>query len=56
MIERSKRSIGDVALGARGPYLGHELSNGDPLATAAGAAVEVIMSEALHYAAKKQAE
>jgi hypothetical protein len=45
-----------VALGAGGAYLGHELSNGDPLATAAGAAGGVVVSETLHYAAKKQAE
>jgi len=32
------RPISDVALGAGGAYLGRELSNGDPLATAAGAA------------------
>ncbi len=50
------RSISDVAFGAGGAYLGHELSNGDPLATAAGAAGGVIVSETLHYAAKKQAE
>jgi hypothetical protein len=50
------RPISDVALGAGGAYLGHELSNGDPLATAAGAAGGVIISETLHYAAKKQAE
>ena len=50
------RPISDVALGAGGAYLGHELSNGDPLATAAGAAGGVIVSETLHYAAKKQAE
>ena len=50
------RPIGDVAFGAGGAYLGHELSNGDPLATAAGAAGGVIVSETLHYAAKKQAE
>jgi len=50
------RPISDVALGAGGAYLGHELSNGDPLATAAGAAGGVILSETLHYAAKKQAE
>ena len=50
------RPIGDVALGAGGAYLGHELSNGDPLATAAGAAGGVVVSETLHYAAKKQAE
>ncbi|MCI0748378.1 MAG: hypothetical protein L0Y58_23475 [Verrucomicrobia subdivision 3 bacterium] len=50
------RPISDTALGAGGAYLGHELSNGDPLATAAGAAGGVIVSETLHYAAKKQAE
>lgn len=50
------RPIGDVALGAGGAYLGHELSDGDPLATAAGAAGGVIVSETLHYAAKKQAD
>src|SRR5947208_9593382 len=52
----SSRPISDVALGAGGAYLGHELSNGDPVATAAGAAGGVILSEGLHYAAKKQAE
>ena len=50
------RPISDVALGAGGAYLGHELSDGDPLMTAAGAAGGVIVSETLHYAAKKQAE
>ena len=50
------RPISDVALGAGGAYLGHELSNGDPVATAAGAAGGVILSEGLHYAAKKQAD
>src|SRR6266508_4837655 len=50
------RPISDAALGAGGAYLGHELSNGDPVATAAGAAGGVIMSETLHYASKKQAE
>ncbi|MBK9140549.1 MAG: hypothetical protein IPM17_17645 [Verrucomicrobia bacterium] len=50
------RPISDVALGAGGAYLGHELSNGDPLITAAGAAGGVIVSEGLHYAAKKQAD
>ena len=50
------RPISDVALGAGGAYLGHELSDGDPLITAAGAAGGVIISETLHYAAKKQAE
>ena len=50
------RPISDVALGAGGAYIGHELSDGDPLITAAGAAGGVIISEGLHYAAKKQAE
>ena len=50
------RPIADTALGAGGAYLGHELSNGDPLATAAGAAGGVILSEGLHYVAKKQSD
>jgi hypothetical protein len=50
------RPISDVALGAGGAYLGHEISNGDPLITAAGAAGGVVVSETLHYTAKKQAE
>ena len=50
------RPISDVALGAGGAYLGHELSDGDPLITAAGAAGGVVISETLHYAANKQAE
>ena len=50
------RPISDVALGAGGAYLGNELSHGNPIATAAGAAGGVIVSEGLHYAAKKQAE
>jgi hypothetical protein len=49
------RPISDVTFGAGGAYL-DELSNSDPLATAAGAAGGVIVSETLHYAAKKQAE
>lgn len=50
------RPISDTVLGAGGAYLGHELSNGDPLATAAGAAGGVILSEGLHFAAKKQSD
>ena len=49
------RPISDVALGAGGAYLGHEISKGDPLVTAAGAAGGVVVSETLHYAAKKEA-
>jgi hypothetical protein len=52
----STRAIGDVALGAGGAYLGHELSDGNPLATAAGAAGGVLLSEGLHYAAKKESQ
>jgi hypothetical protein len=36
-------------------YLGHELSDGDPLATAAGARAES-SERGLHYAAKKQSD
>ena len=50
------RPISDAALGAGGAFLGHELSNGDPIATAAGAAGGVLVSEGLHYAARKQAD
>ena len=50
------RPISAVALGAGGAYLGHELSDGDPLMTAAGAASGVIVSETLHYTARKQAD
>jgi hypothetical protein len=50
------RPISDAALGAGGAYLGHELSNGDPIATVAGAAGGVLLSEGLHYAAKKQSD
>ncbi len=48
------RPISDAALGTGGALLGHELSNGDPVATAAGAAGGVLLSEGLHYAAGKQ--
>ena len=50
------RPIADTALGAGGAYLGNKLSNGDPLATVAGAAGGVILSEGLHFAAKKQSD
>lgn len=49
------RPIGDVALGAGGAYLGNQLSGGSPIATAAGAAGGVLLSEGIHYATKKQA-
>jgi hypothetical protein len=50
------RPIGDVGLGAGGAYLGYELSHGNPLATAGGAAGGVIINEGLHYAARKQSD
>ena len=50
------RPISDIALGAGGAALAHELSDGNDVATAAGAAGGVILSEGLHYAAKKQSD
>jgi hypothetical protein len=50
------RPIADAALGAGGAYLGHELSDGNPIATAAGAAGGVLLSEGVHYVAKKQSD
>ncbi|MDX1951086.1 MAG: hypothetical protein SFY81_02815 [Verrucomicrobiota bacterium] len=50
------RPISAVAMGAGGAALANELSDGDPLITAAGAAGGVVLSEGLHYAAKKQTE
>ena len=50
------RTISDVGLGAGGAALAHELSDGNAVATAAGAAGGVLLSEGLHYAAKKQSE
>src|SRR5687768_3013134 len=52
----STRAISDMALGAGGAFLGHELSDGSPLATAGGAAAGVLISEGLHYAAKKETQ
>lgn len=52
----STRAISDVALGAGGAYLGHEFSDGNPVATAAGAAGGVLLSEGFHYAAKKESQ
>lgn len=42
------RPLTGAALGAGGAYLGHTLSDGDPLATAGGAAGGVLVSEGLH--------
>ena len=50
------RPIDDAALGAGGAYLGNELSHGNPVATVAGAAGGVVLSEGLHYAARKQSD
>jgi hypothetical protein len=50
------RPISDVALGAGGAYAGYELSHGSPLATAAGAAGGVLLSEGAHYVAKTRAD
>ena len=50
------RPISAVGMGAGGAALANELSDGDPLITAAGAAGGVLLSEGLHYASKKQSE
>jgi hypothetical protein len=50
------RPISDVALGAGGAMLANELSDGNPAITAAGAAGGVLISEGLHFAAKKQSD
>ena len=50
------RPIDDAALGAGGAFAGDELSHGNPLATAAGAAGGVLVSEGLHAAARTQAD
>jgi hypothetical protein len=50
------RPISAVAMGAGGAALANDLSDGDPLITAAGAAGGVLLSEGLHYASKKQAD
>jgi len=50
------RPIGDAVLGAGGAYLGNQLSDGNPIATTAGAAGGVLLSEGLHYVAGKEAQ
>src|SRR6266480_953252 len=50
------RPISDVAMGSGGAVLASELSEGNPAAIAGGAAGGVLLSEGLHYAAKKQCE
>src|SRR6266542_2882757 len=48
--------LGDAAFGAGGAYIANQLSDGNPVATAAGAAGGVLLSEGLHYAAGKEAQ
>lgn len=50
------RTISDVALGAGGAALANEMSDGDPVAIAGGAAAGVLVSEGLHYVARSQAD
>lgn len=50
------RPISDAAFGAGGGALAAQFSNGNPGITAAGAAGGVAVSEALHYAAGKEAQ
>lgn len=52
----STRPMGGVAFGAGGALLGNQLSDGSPVATAAGAASGVLLSEGLHYLANKQSQ
>ena len=52
----STRAISDVALGAGGAAIGAHFSDGAPMATAGGAAAGVLLSEGLHYAAKKESQ
>ncbi|MCP5523233.1 MAG: hypothetical protein H7A46_16990 [Verrucomicrobiales bacterium] len=48
------RPLTGAALGAGGAYLGHRLSDGDPLATAGGAAAGILASEGAHALAAAQ--
>jgi len=52
----STRPILDVAAAGGGAAIANELSDGDPVITAAGAAGGVLLSEGLHYAARRQSE
>lgn len=42
------RPLTDATLGAAGAWIGHELSDGNPLATAGGAAAGVLVGEGVH--------
>lgn len=50
----ASRPLGAIGLGAGGAVLANELSDGDPALTAAGAAGGVLLSEGLHYLARKE--
>ncbi|MCG3147775.1 MAG: hypothetical protein PCFJNLEI_01216 [Verrucomicrobiae bacterium] len=50
------RPISDVAMGAGGAAIAHELSDGNVAITAAGAAGGVLVSEGIHYLSQKQAD
>jgi len=50
------RTISDVAMGAGGAAIASELSHGNPAATAGGAAGGLLLSEGLHYAARKESD
>ena len=52
----STRVIGDAAGGAAGALIGHSVSDGNLAATAAGAAGGILLSEGLHFAARKQSD
>jgi hypothetical protein len=52
----ASRTLSGAALAGGGAALAHELSNGDPLITAAGAAGGFLVSEGVHLAARKHAE
>jgi hypothetical protein len=47
--------ISDLAMAGGGAALANDLSKGDPVITAAGAAGGVLISEGLHYASQRQA-
>jgi len=52
----ASRTLSGAALAGGGAALAHELSNGDPMITAAGAAGGLLVSETVHYAARKHSE
>lgn len=50
----ASRPLGATILGAGGAVLANELSGGDPALTAAGAAGGVLLSEGMHYLARRE--